>query len=495
MAGVATLLLTAALRITYPYELEWMEGAVLDHVARLHAGQPIYAEPRFQFVPLIYPPLYYCLCSLAVELVGDGFAGPRLVSLAASIGCLAVIYLLVYGETGRRIAGLSAAGLYAATYPVAGGWFDVARVDSLFLFFALGGAYLVRFDDRLSSSALAGLFFTCAFFTKQATLVFAGPLLLFHLFYHPRRFPVLAATGIGGCALISGFLHWRTGGWFTYYVFSLPRQHAWVPPAHYFDFWLKDLLPYLFVALPMIAALAAVQLRTRRHGPAWDFYGAFALGGLAVSWLSRLHDGGGANVIMPALAAVAVLFGLATAYLPRAIQRSRRMTEAAKGQLCTVVLAAAACQLLLLAFNPWDWVPGQADRKAGDELVDRLRRFHGGVIVPSAPYLAARAGKPATAHQMAIADVLRATGSHGVKRKLVADINRQLHSGHYEAIILFRPGRWFQDTPIPDEYLFIESLVRSPEVFRPKTGAKQFVPAYLFVRRGRRPAGGSEPKL
>lgn len=82
----------------------------------------------------------------------------------------------------------------------------------------------------IAVAGIAVVLLTAAFFTKQSTMVFAAPLLLFHLLYHPRRFPLLLATSVVPCVIASGYLHWRTGGWFTYCIFTLPRQHAWVPP-------------------------------------------------------------------------------------------------------------------------------------------------------------------------------------------------------------------------------------------------------------------------
>ena len=46
-----------------------------------------------------------------------------------SIGTLAAV---VIRQSGDRVAGLVAAGLFAAAYPLSGNWFDIGRVDALF---------------------------------------------------------------------------------------------------------------------------------------------------------------------------------------------------------------------------------------------------------------------------------------------------------------------------------------------------------------------------
>src|SRR5881397_1430030 len=60
----------AALRMGYPYELEWMEGGAVDHVRRLLDGKPIYVAPSLDFIPYIYPPFYFLLSAGASWILG-----------------------------------------------------------------------------------------------------------------------------------------------------------------------------------------------------------------------------------------------------------------------------------------------------------------------------------------------------------------------------------------------------------------------------------------
>ncbi len=484
--GMATVLLTCALRITYPYELEWMEGGVLQHIHRICRGEPIYVPPSFHFVPFIYPPLYYYVSAAVVPIVGGGFLGPRLVSLGASIGCAAVISLFVYRETRRKLPALAAAALYAGTFAVVDGWFDLARVDSLFPLLVLGAAYLIRFGRGPRHTVAAGLLLTAAFFTKQSTLVFAGPLLLFCLVYQPRRLPILLKFSVVPCVLISVWLNLRSDGWFGYYIFALPRQHAWVPRSDYLRFWLADLLPHVPIALGMAILLAASRWKYWRRLPAVGFYTAMTAGALAVSWLSRLHTGGDINVVLPAFATVAILFGLAAAELPGAIRRLPGMETADRARIEATVLTAVVIQLLLLCFNPFNWIPSDADRRMGDQLVDFIRQVPGDVVVPAAPYLAARAGKPTTAHHMALMDVLRAPDSDEGKQVLLEDMYLQLRNPAWRAILLHRREGWyeeFEQSRLPDDFRFDRVLIESSEVFRPKSGTTLFVPTHLFRRK------------
>src|SRR6185295_13663189 len=142
-------LCVAILRLRYPFELEWLEGATLDHVRRVLTDAPLYARPSLEFTAFTYPPLYYYLAALGLRFGVNGFIAMRAVSIAASGGAFVLIYLLVRGESGRRIAFVSA-GLFVATYSLSGAWLDLGRVDSLYLCLALAaGAVLVRASSPL----------------------------------------------------------------------------------------------------------------------------------------------------------------------------------------------------------------------------------------------------------------------------------------------------------------------------------------------------------
>src|SRR5437867_9503324 len=85
IAYVIAYLAVALLRLRYPFELEWMEGADLGHVERLLRGQPLYGRPSLEFAPFIYPPLYFMAAAWVTKLIGLGFPALRLVSFVASL--------------------------------------------------------------------------------------------------------------------------------------------------------------------------------------------------------------------------------------------------------------------------------------------------------------------------------------------------------------------------------------------------------------------------
>src|SRR5215471_4647185 len=70
----------AVIRMRYPFELEWMEGAMVEQSLRVLEGRPMYAPPTVEYVGFVYPPLYFVLSALVSWVTGPGFLPLRLVS-------------------------------------------------------------------------------------------------------------------------------------------------------------------------------------------------------------------------------------------------------------------------------------------------------------------------------------------------------------------------------------------------------------------------------
>ena len=115
LAFVACYLAIAFARFGYPYQLEWLEGGVLQHVARVLHGQSLYGPPSLRFTPYIYTPLYYVVGAGASRVLGLHLSTLRLVSIAASLVSLGAVYRLVWLESRNRWAAVVAAGALAAT--------------------------------------------------------------------------------------------------------------------------------------------------------------------------------------------------------------------------------------------------------------------------------------------------------------------------------------------------------------------------------------------
>ena len=490
-AAAAFLLLyviVALLRLGYPFELEWMEGGVVDHIERILAGRPIYVAPSLDFIPYAYTPLYFYLSAGVAALLGPGFLAPRLVSLLASLGIFWLIFAWVRRETGRTGAGLLAAGLFAAMFRLAGSWFDIARCDALFLLLLLAAAYLLRFGRSLLAAAAAGLVGLLAFLTKQTALPILAPLLLLTCVTDRRR-GLLATLVFGGGILASTLvLNALHDGWYNYYVFALPRERWSATPriGKLIGFWSGDLIAQLSLA---IAAAVFFLLRMtdvpRKIGV---FHWLFAAAMIGAAWISRAESGGYANVLMPAFAAVAILGGLGfetAAALLRAGREERAEAAAALLHPCRDERAGTApavrwlgaslsCAILIqfavLAYHPRWVVPTAQDRRAGKAFLETLADLPDDIWVPYHGHLPAMAGKPMRAHLMAVADIMESRPGP-VREKLSSEIRGALAQQRFAAIVLDE-DLWFFQAELERGYAKVRPLLADVPGFWPVTGMR-----------------------
>ena len=89
-------LICVAARLTFGFELSWMESGMQAMTDRLAAHQPIYAAPSPSYVPFIYPPLYYVVAHavdrFAFGAADGSLAAMRLVSAIATLGTAVSVY-------------------------------------------------------------------------------------------------------------------------------------------------------------------------------------------------------------------------------------------------------------------------------------------------------------------------------------------------------------------------------------------------------------------
>jgi len=90
LAAIATYLVIALFRLSYPFPLEYLESNSLVEVQRILTGHALYAAPTAGYVPDGYPPLYFATSAAAASMLGLSYLPLRLVSLVSSLACFAV---------------------------------------------------------------------------------------------------------------------------------------------------------------------------------------------------------------------------------------------------------------------------------------------------------------------------------------------------------------------------------------------------------------------
>lgn len=420
-------LIIGPVRVLHPFELEWMEGAMLDIVSRVLAGQPMYAEPSVDFVSFIYPPAFYYASAAVAIVTGTEFIALRLVSFLSALGVFVLLYRFVVRESGDRFAGLVATGLFAATFEIGGAWFDVGRVDSLFLVVLFGAMYVIRFHQGLRGHILGGALVALAFLTKQSGIVMAAPVLLYAL-YRDWRYGLVAGA-VAAALMVSAVLAVDAvnDGWFLFYGFQLPRTYS-VLASRVADFWRVDIVPPLAVAWVLGMAYFARGL----PGSPRLFHIAMAAGFLAGSCISRGNPGGYFNVLIPAFLLASLLFGLGIA-TARAAVAAATPSDRNSGDIW--LAGACTLQFALLAYNPLAHVPNRADVEAGRAFVQSISQVNGDVWIPYHGHLATMAGKRQFAHWMSISDILE-SGIDSVKVPLQASVDSAVANQRFAMVVL-----------------------------------------------------------
>ena len=446
----------AASRLAYPFELDWFEGALLEQTLRVLSGQSIYVAPSVTYVPLVYPPLFnYAAAAMAV-VVGPGFAALRSVSVLAAAATLVMVGAYVTRETGRRLAGFFAAALYAAGQHLAESWLDVGRSDSLFLSLIVAGAFVHRgrSQGRIAPIA-AGALWALAFLCKQSAPVVLAPLLVWLMVREGPR----GRIAVGTFAALSAIGWWAidasSSGWFRYYALSVPRKFSIdLTLAARFLIEMAPLLPA--VAL----AVAGTWRRFRERSGTVGFHVAFVLGLILSSWQLRLYPGAGGNVLLAAVLGAALAAGLGFGWLAQRQSMPARIRLAAGLALCV--------QLALLLRNPLAEIPRNEDRLAGESLVRRLTQSAGPVYVSSHPYLARRATSRTNVHIAPLMDMVRMPRD-SIQDGLWRELGDSLRARAWSVLVLDQRD-WLIEEAHAAGYREVARIFPEPDAFWPVTG-------------------------
>lgn len=458
LPGLAQLwLLLAAVfaRYRYPYDLEWMEGGLLTHAQRIADGVGIYVEPSVYFIPYLYTPLYPGLLAAFGALFGLSYQLGRAISILAILGLLVLFAVAILYEVRRRprddgprlettgpaICGVAiAAGFFAATYPWVDGWYDLVRADTLFLAMIVGGLVGVRVWARAGHGwvghlriAAAAAILAMSFFCKQTGVLYVATGGVLLLIMNWRRVPIYVATsgiiGLGGTWIINR----SASGWFWTYIYEVHQVHDFNMDRFYASFghilWkFPAMTAIIAAALVVVVITAAARRRLPRSSRGllyWSFVFAVSCVVGALSWGTQWAHW---NAYIPAMTTGAIAAGAALPALAGALSVWLRRPWA---EILTILAAATlGWQLIAAWWQPSRFVPTEADRQAGDTLIEYIAAIDGEVLIPYHPWYAQLADKRTYVHRMGILDVTYANAWQ------VDGLRDALSAGRFKAIIL-----------------------------------------------------------
>lgn len=460
-------------RLTYSHELEWMEGAMGDHVSRVLDGHLIYTEPSYEHVAYLYPPGFFYISALVAQVTGLGHSlvPLRIVSVLATLLTCFFLYRLVRRD-GTWVGGLVAVGVYFASYFLAGCYYDTGRIDPLFNCLLLGGIDQLRAARSWKGLALAAAWFLAAWLTKQTAALILPVVVLGSLPAGFRRGAVFGVVVAVVCGLTVWILDLLHDGWLSYFTLELPRNHGF--EADLWPLFITHDLPPMLIGLGLFAVfvMRGAERSTVQFHAAW--IAACFIGGV----MSRLHAGGAENVLLPTIAAVAAAAGLGVSTLGYRSFAGRCWGEG----LATLHLLS----LFLLPFIPVQeryaipMVPSAESAQRSVRLIEELRAARGPVFLPWHGSLSRLAGKPPTAHIMAMDDVWRSGNTRAIEA-MAASIRARFATAPYPVVYVSDPlHARMRDLVLSSGYRIGRDL-KSEFEFRHPVGAP-FFPQVMMVK-------------
>jgi hypothetical protein len=384
-----------ATRMSYPLDLEWMEGGLLYEASRIERGLPVFAAPEEGYVPFPYPIGYPLLLSAFGWVFGTSYGLGRCISIASTAAAAFFlareVSLHFRGDRLRWLAVAFALGSLAAGYHVVDGWYDLARVDSLAFALSVGAAASVSVERlSLSRATCAGLLLAASVLTKQSAAPLALWIAAYSAFRHRERGLYLGATAAVAFGLSLGVLQLVTDGRYWFYTVTLLGGHSVeLQRVQRAQQILQEFAPYGLV-LPAAGALLATRRRLSPRSVLW-------LGLLVASWafgvVSVGKEGGYVNNLIPAVWLVAPTAGL----LLRDALGAGDETDLA-WTLRWLAFGAFSLLLLQQEYPIRKYAVTRAMRQRAEALDARIARVEGTLFAPLFPHLAERHGKGA--HQI-----------------------------------------------------------------------------------------------
>lgn len=463
---ISLYLYVALSRLFYPFELEWIEGAVFDMSLRMTKGLPVYAPPSVELVPLMYSPFFYYFGAGLIKLFGINLWAIRLISLFSSILSGLLIFEIIRGRTKSVVWGLVGVGLFFGTFKITCFWFDIARVDSLFIMLILLSYYLIE-KKRILLSILT---FTLAFFSKQSALLFILAAAFYLIIKNRKKgfifliiFPL-----IYGITLL---LNYATDGWYLYCTFTLPKYQPLLDTKLKL-FFFTDLLKNMPIVVGYVIGWFIFWAVTRKRGNLFDedlLLALFLISSFAVSLFGRGITGGAENSIIPFTTFSSILLSICF---------SKLETKPTIG----IILGSIIVQSIIWAYNPLYQIPTKKDREAGERFLQYISQIKGDVLIPYHGFYLAKAGKEPCFHISGLSD-LEFDKNKGKKLidSFIIELKEGLEKRRWSLIVLNETGIESFDNFIRNYYYLAGTFLEEKEIgnFFTLTGWKRR-PTYLY---------------
>ena len=471
---IITFIIMSIIRMSYPFELEWMEGGSVEHTQRVMNGDGIYVEPGIEFIPYIYTPFYYYISAMFCGIFGVGLFPLRLVSTLSALLTGIFIFLLLKKETDDLFSSIISTGLFFGFYVIGGAWYDLARVDSLFILLFIISIYLLRQKKNNWYYILSAVFAFLSYFTKQSTLLFALFIMIYLILYERKGFWIYSLIFVGLVLVSTIIFNYSTSGWYYFWNYELPAAHRWNIEFTIL-FFTRDIFEHTGIAVSFAFIYFFINFSNQKsflskNNNTYAFYLFVCIGMFAGSYFSRLHYGGFLNVIIPAYTILSILTGLSYKKIKDLIeiQQSSEVQNLKYNYFLIFLNLTIVAQFLAVVYDPGLQLPSEKDYISGNKFIQAVKTQNGHVLIPGNTHTYYKlAGKKNFAHIELINDLYEHNEQYG--QKVMNEFKEHLETHHFSAIFankLFREHFPF----FKNYYEFKGELFNDESSFKTKTG-------------------------
>ena len=368
-------------RVFYPFELNWLEGEMFLNSLRVLEGKAIYQEPSSEFITEIYPPFFYWIGSFSLFIFGKNMLALRLISLCSVVLLIYLIHKISIHEKKGVATSLTGISIFLAFYQVSGTWYDVARVDMLFLAITSWGLYFLSFHKNIWKLLLGTIILIFASFTKQSGVFYVFAAFLYFFLKDRKKSIFFIGTFFSIFILIVYIYNLLTNGWFLVYTFNNPR-HIPISDSFISDI-IKDILPVLPILSFVSWDILHRVFKRREYPDIWDF--SFLISILSFIFI-RCRTGSYLNDHIPLTYFASIIFGL------KIFNKDGYFLKN-KFHLKTISRAILIIQMIILLYNPLKYTPSQSSIDFGKTFIKKIGETKGEVFIPYHQFYAYLAGK------------------------------------------------------------------------------------------------------
>ncbi|MBN2722701.1 MAG: hypothetical protein JXR95_01375 [Deltaproteobacteria bacterium] len=440
-----------------------MEGGVLTHIIEVSHGKNIYRSPGADFIPFAYTPLYYYI-NVPLFTLYPGYFFPRMVSIFSVTGTGILLFFYLKNKFYRffliktshffypTIFSSALLSLFLLDFFFTGSFVDLARVDSLWLFFVFAGSITIIDADDFRTGIISGILLSCAFWTKQTAVFFIISAGLWSIYRSIRAFTGLFITTAILCGLSTLIFNYFSDGWFWFYIRTIHKTHTF----SYSVFWPETPVRLLERYFLLFSASSLFLLYKFVRDRVLDHYSIFflilALTGIWASSTSMATQWAHTNALIPGSFFILTLFVWT-------FHESVAYGNSKISPVFTVIFAAVFIIHTWVRFPKENLfrkhTPDTHSHIRAKKFISFLKQFRNeNILIPYHPFLSYRITGKYHFHMHALNDI-RASGM-----KTPDSIHVSMKNSSYNYIVHDRKGRiYYNQLPwLWENYILIRNF-------------------------------------